>query len=451
MKKKCLFIYCVLLVLPVFGQDAFVFEKGIQKVTVPIHIINNLVFIPLKVNGIELNFLLDSGVEETILFSLDDNPNVKFYNSQKIALKGLGSDDAIEGLKTTNNFLEIPGLTSSNQLIYVILDQKFNLSSHIGIPVNGIIGYNFFRDNLIQINYASKKLIIHKSNSQNLKKINKKFKKIPITIERNKPYLQGEVFVNELKVPVKLLIDIGNSDSIWLFENLSDNIRVPDKNFDDFLGKGFSGDIIGKRAKVGYFSFDKYYFKQPIVAFPDSISLKSVRLVKDRLGSVGGGIFKRFSIILDYNNKNIYLKKNSHYNDPFTYNESGVEIQHNGLQWVQETVMLNTTPINSVNIKDNNGENIKISVNNTVTNDFKYKFELKPIYEISKVRVNSPAYLSGLREGDIVITINKKPAYKYSLGKITEMFRTEEGKWVTLEIERNSQAYKFKFQLIDVL
>jgi len=443
MKKKCLFIFLVLAILPVVGQQGFVFENGIEKVKVPFQLINNLVFIPLKVNGVELNFLLDSGVEETILFSLEDNPNIKFYNSEKIFLKGLGSDVAIEGLKTTNNLLQLPGLNASNQMIYVILDQKFNLSSQIGIPVNGIIGYQFFKENLIQLNYASKNVIIHKINPEILKKLNNKFEKIPITIERNKPYLQGEVFLNEKKVPVKLLLDIGNSDSIWLFENLSDNIKVPDKNFDDFLGKGFSGDIIGKRARVEYFSFNKFYFKQPIVAFPDSISLKSVRLVKDRLGSIGGEIFKRFSIVLDYNNKSIYFKKNSHYNDPFNYNESGVEIQHNGLQWVQETVLMNTVPVIGGTTFNNEGK--------VITNDFKYKFELKPIYEISKVRVNSPAYLSGLREGDIVITINRKPAYKYTLAKITEMFRTEENKWIYLEIERNSQILNFAFQLIDVL
>src|SRR6187431_409883 len=93
--------------LPVLGQEGFVFDKGVDKITVPIQIINNLVFIPIKINGVELNFLLDTGVEETILFSLEDNPNVSFYNSEKILLRGLGSEEEIEGLKTTNNILEL--------------------------------------------------------------------------------------------------------------------------------------------------------------------------------------------------------------------------------------------------------------------------------------------------------------------------------------------------------
>lgn len=438
-----MFFLLLIAITPVFAQDGFVFDKGVEKVTLPLILINNLVFIPIKVNGVELNFLLDTGVEETILFSLGDNPDVNFYNSEKITLKGLGSEDAIEGLKTTNNVLELNGARSHNQLIYVILDQSFNLSSQIGIPVNGIIGYQFFKDNLVRIDYGSKKVVIYKNDAANLKKIQKKFKKMPITIEKSKPYLMGNVAINESNVAVKMLIDIGNSDSVWLFQNLSELIKVPSKNFEDFLGKGFSGDIEGKRARIDGFSFDKYNFKSPIVAFPDSSSIKSVRMVQNRVGSVGGEILKRFSVVFDYKNEQLYLKKNSNFNEPFTYNKSGIEIQQNGLQWVQETVKLETVPLSGAAAFDRNGKNI--------TNDFKYKFQLKPIYEISNIRKNSPAANCGLQVGDVIVSVNKSSAYRYSLQKLNEMFKSEEDKWIYLEIERNSQVLKFSFQLQDIL
>jgi hypothetical protein len=444
MKKIGVFFLLFITLMPAFAQDGFVFDKGVEKVAVPLILINNLVFIPIKVNGVELNFLLDTGVEETILFSLEDNPDVSFFNSEKINLKGLGSEDAIEGLKTTNNILEMKGVAAHHQLIYVILDQSFNLSSQIGIPVNGIIGYQFFRDNLVRIDYASKKVVIYKNDELNRKRIEKKFNKMPIEIEKFKPYLMGNVVMNELNIPVKMLIDIGNSDSVWLFQNLSSQITVPSRNFEDFLGKGFSGDIEGKRARIAEFSFDKYDFKSPIVAFPDSSSIKSVRMVQNRVGSVGGEILKRFSVVFDYKNEQLYLKKNSNFNEPFTYNKSGVEIQHNGLQWVQETVKLETVPLSGGGVTfDNSGRNI--------TNDFKYKFQLKPIYEISNIRKNSPAAKSGLQVGDLIISVNKAPAYRYSLQKLNEMFKSEEDKWIYLEIERNSQVLKFAFQLQDIL
>ncbi|PWA08466.1 PDZ domain-containing protein [Flavobacterium laiguense] len=443
MKKIGLILLILIIMTPVFAQDDFVFDKGIDKISIPIKIINNLVFIPIKVNGVELNFLLDTGVEEIILFSLEDNTTIKFYNSEKINLRGLGSKESIEGLKTTNNILEINGLKSKNQLIYVILDESFNLSSQIGIPVNGIIGYQFFKDHLVSINYAKKKLMVSKNNDANINKIRKTYNEIPITIEKNKPYLSANVFIDEKNVFVKLLIDNGNSDSVWLFQNLSDDINVPSRNFDDFLGKGFSGDIGGKRARIKGFSFDKYSFPLPIVAFPDSSSIKSVRMVDNRLGSVGGGILKRFSVVFDYKNAKLYLRKNSDFNEPFTYNKSGLEIQHHGLQWVQETVKLETIPISGGTTFDSNREKVK--------DNFKYKFNLKPIYEISNVRKNSPAEQCGLKVGDVIVSINRSAVYTYSLQKINEMFRFEDDKWINFEIERNGQVMKFKFQLLDIL
>ncbi|WP_348824157.1 PDZ domain-containing protein [Flavobacterium aestuarii] len=443
MKKKCIFFLLLLTIMPVFAQDDFVFDKGVEKVTVPIVLINNLVFIPIKVNGVELNFLLDTGVEETILFSLEDNPEINFYNSEKISLRGLGSEEAIEGLKTTNNILELDGVKASRQLIYVILDQSFNLSSQIGIPVNGIIGYNFFKENLVRIDYASKKVIVYKNNDSNRKKVEKKFDKTAITIDRFKPYLMGITEFDNLDIGVKLLIDTGNSDSVWLFQNLSSQIKVPAKNFEDFLGKGFSGDIEGRRARIANFSFDKYNFRKPIVAFPDSASIRNVRMVKDRIGSVGGEILKRFSIVFDYKNELLYLKRNSRFNEPFGYNKSGIEIKHNGIQWVKETVRMETVPLSGGISFDKNGNN--------VTNDFRYKFELKPIYEIANVRKNSAASKCGLRVGDIIISINKLPAYKYSLEKLNELFKSDDDKWIYLEVERESKTLKFAFQLIDEL
>ena len=100
-----------------FGAGGFQFDNEVNKVSVPFKLINNLVFIPIKVNGIELNFLLDSGVEETILFSLEEKKEVSFFNVEKITLRGLGSEDAIEGLKSTNNILEVRRIEISKSFV----------------------------------------------------------------------------------------------------------------------------------------------------------------------------------------------------------------------------------------------------------------------------------------------------------------------------------------------
>jgi len=442
MRRIIILCFFIISTLPVFGQDEFQFEKGSDKVIIPFKMINNLIFIPLKVNKVELYFLLDSGVEETILFSMEEKKEVSFFNVEKIALRGLGGETSIEGLKSKNNTLEVNGLKSYNHLLYIVLDQSFNLSSHIGIPVNGIIGYNFLKSNLVEINYERKRITIFRDNEKNRKRIVKKFQMVPITVEKSKPYIQGTTIIDSAEIPTKLLIDIGNSDAIWLFENKEKSINIPAKNFEDYLGKGFSGDVEGKRAQVKKFTFSKFEFNNPIVAFPDSTSLKNVRMVKDRAGSIGAEILKRFNLVFDYQNQQLFLKKNTHYRTPFNYNKSGIELQHFGLQWVQETVSLETVPF---------AGNESKSKATTIYSNFKYKFVLKPIYTIVNVRKNSPAAISGLQKGDIIVSINQRPGYEFTLEKIYSLLKSEEENWINFVVERDSQILKFRFQLLNVL
>lgn len=437
--KKCflvlLFTFCNQILV---AQVGFEFKEGETKVTVPFQLINNLVFVPIKVNGVELNFLLDTGVSETILFSLEEKKEVRFFNAQKVMLKGLGSQDTVEGLKSTNNLLEFGNLQYRGHFLYIVLDPDFNLSSHIGIPVNGIIGYHFFKNNLIHLDYRRKKILVLKDTPQNRKKYTHKSSVVPLQIEGNKPYVIAKVDLEKQDIPVKLLVDIGNSDAVWLFHNRDPLVNVPKKNFNDFLGRGFSGDIEGQRAKVKKFKLADFTFDEVISAFPDSISIKNVTMVPDRMGSVGGEIMKRFKILFDYSGQQMFLRKSKAYYEPFSYNKSGIEIQHHGLQWVQETVQMETVPQSGFNASG--GQSV-------YRNDFKYKFKLKPVYDIAHIRQGSPAAFAGLQKGDILVRINNRMPYQYSLEQINQLFKSEEDKWITLEIERKSQLLTFSFQL----
>lgn len=418
------------------GQDGFVFEKNNKKASVSFKLINNLIIVPIKVNGLEMNFLLDTGVEETILFSLEDKKEIELKNATKMMLAGFGILEAVEGIKSTNNTLTFAGLKAEHQTIIVVLDENFNFSSHLGIPVNGIIGSHFFKQNLIEINYAAQKVFIHDKKKFKESKL-KNFQKIAITLEKNKPYMKGEVILNNIFFPVKLLIDTGNSDAIWLFESI---IQIPIKNFDDYLGTGFGGEILGKRAKISGFLMSNFVFSNPIASFPDLSSLKNLKLVDNRAGSVGGEIFKRFNVFFDYAHEFIYLKKNKYFDKPFNYNKSGIEIQHSGLQLVTKEDVDYALQISGIKI-DFGDKKV----------DLKYKFELKPNFEITYVRKESPAALSGLKSGDILLSINDELIYKYKLQEINELLKSEDNKNIKIEVNRDNRILKFQFQLINVL
>lgn len=128
-----------------------------KKVTIPFKLINNLIFIQIEVNGVELTFFVDSGVNETTIFSLE-NKEIKFSNLEKTTFTGLGTSGSIDGFKSEGNTAKIgKNLLNKDFYFYIISDPEFNISSHIGIPVNGIIGYQFFKNHQIIIDYEGKK------------------------------------------------------------------------------------------------------------------------------------------------------------------------------------------------------------------------------------------------------------------------------------------------------
>ena len=81
-----LFIFC----LVSKSQEGFEMEANKKKIIIPFKLIDNLIFIPVTVNGENLTFLLDTGTEETVLFSIEDQ-QLSLINVEKIRIKGYDS------------------------------------------------------------------------------------------------------------------------------------------------------------------------------------------------------------------------------------------------------------------------------------------------------------------------------------------------------------------------
>ncbi len=435
MKLMVLFF---IFIFSIFTNAQNSFEiKDAKKVVIPFKLINNLIFIPITVNGAELTFLLDTGVSETTIFSLE-NKELKLSPLEKMKFSGLGGSASIEGFKSDHNLGKIgENFINTSFTLYIILDQDFNISSHVGIPVNGIIGYHFFKNYPVVIDYSSKKITVYGHNDLFRKKI-KNFDELPIFIERNKPYIFADVEMSHVKNNSKLLIDLGNSDGIWLFPVLIKNFVYNRPNIDDYLGRGFNGDIYGKRSRIRNFYLGSFQFEKPLTAMPDEFSIQYVSLVGERKGSIGGDILRRFTAVFDYPNQKLYLRKNRNYRDPFHFNMSGLDFQQNGMQWEKDMVSLE-----SRNRENDYGETSVIS------NTLQYKFVLKPLFSIAGVRKDSPSDKAGLKKGDQLIYINGKKTADMTLQKIMEMMKSDEGKIINMLILRKNQELRISFTLED--
>nr|WP_294936509.1 PDZ domain-containing protein [uncultured Flavobacterium sp.] len=422
-----------------YGQNGFQWESEKDKIVIPFTFVDNLIIIPVEINNSKLNMLLDSGSEPSLIFSFPENDTIHLYNTKKIKISGMGNEEIAEGIFSENNIANVSGYKDKGFNLMVILDENLNFSSRIGVPVNGILGYSFFKNNVIEIDYQKKKVIIYKDKKVLEKSRIRSFTKLPINVINDRAYLSVKTKLNDKELDLKLLIDTGLGDGLWLFEN--DVIKSNNNYFTDVLGEGVGGTVFGKKSRLEEIQFSDFKFKSPLVSYPDTASYKQLRLVTNRNGSIGGGILKRFCMIMDYKGEQLYLKKNSFYDDPFNYNMSGIEVQHGGIEWVQEGLKRDSRPGSSLNVND-------IVFDNS---NLKYQFKLKPVYIIASVRKDSPAEIAGLRVGDKVLRIDRRNVSALSKQKIDEMLQAEDGKTIEIEIERKGVKKEIEFKLKKLL
>ncbi len=429
-----------MLLFDAYPQKGYHFKNASKnKERIRFQLINNLVVIPLKINGKKLSFILDSGVSKTILFNITKNDSIGLHNVEKVALQGLGKGEPVEALLSRNNTVSLKNITNTNETIYVVIKDKFDLSAKMGITIHGILGYSLLRNFIVKINYRNKKIDFFNPKTYQPKRC-RKCETFPIQFYRKKPFIDAQVQLDTLGnklTNVKLLIDSGGSDALWLFEGTKEQITTPKRFFRDVLGEGLSGAIYGNRSRIPKVKLKSFEIEAPTASFLDSSSTINARTFKERNGSIGAEILKRFLVWFNYPNQQFTLKKKGSLRKGFNYNMSGLDIVYNGKQLVKEKDIK----------KIKTAYNVEVSSKNSVSfiSSFSYKF--KPSYRIKGVSENSPAYNAGLQKDDIILKINNKPAHEYTLGDILGKLREKNGKRIKLLIVRKGVKMKFSFRL----
>lgn len=437
--KRCLFLICACAVsLCAMGQGYVLSgEKTVSK-KIRFELINNLMIVPLEVNGTELSFILDSGVNKPILFNLADQDSVELKNVSTIKLKGLGTGEPIEALRSQGNAFRLGSMYNPSQDVYVVLDKGMNFSPALGYTVHGIVGYDIFKDHVVEINYSGQFLRFHQPEHYS-PRTKRKSVTLPLDVRRNKAFLEASVVVqNDRQVPVNLLLDTGSSDAVWLFRDDEEGLTLPDVHYEEFLGQGLSGIIYGKRTQIKELQIGPYVLRDAKAAFPDMESFQGIANLRDRNGSLGGDVLKRFNMVLNYPAGTITLSKNSKFSQPFHFNLAGLELQHAGMRYISQRIADSRGMVGS---ESDTFGNVQIRLHNTT------QLTLVPEIVVSAIRAGSPADEVGLREGDVILAVNGKPVHRYKLQQVVQMINERKGKKVRLTIERYNSDLVFSFIL----
>lgn len=412
---------------------------GKDRVTVKFKLINNLVILPLKVNGDELNFILDSGVNSNIIFNLSSNDTLALYNLRKINLQGLGNDGPVEAYYSTKNTFSVRTLNGSNQNMFIINGRLYDLSTKLGINVHGVIGYEIFKNFVVKINYDYQELEFFKKGALSKRKL-RSYYPMDVSFRNNKPYVDMNIIIgpDDLSIPVNLLVDSGGGDALWLFENDKKNIYVPDLNSEQYLGQGLNGNIYGKRSRVNRAVIGKYTLKLTNVAYPDDLSIANAKKDTLRNGSIGGDFLRRFHVIFDYSSSKIYFKPNRQFKKKFNNNLSGMEVVYDGKELVEKWEL--DYGYDS-SFSSGNAELLQI--------EKLLNYSFKPNYKVHTISKGSPAYLAGLRVGDQLLKIGNKSCFDLKLEDINGYFLKPRNK-LKITYLRNYEEFVTTLKLVDI-
>lgn len=385
-----------------------------RRITIPFELVNNLVIIPLRINDSDtMKFILDTGVGTTLITGLEAQQTITINSTETIRLSGLGEGEPMEAFYSRDNRIYLDRISGTNMELVILKKDIFQLSSVMGTFVHGLIGYDIFSRFVVEINYQQK--VVHLYDPEAFREKFEKlpehrlWNKYPLSIEDRKPYIDVN-FQHKKSTPfhpLKLLIDSGSSNAFSFYRMTDEKIKVPDSTITTLIGIGLSGFVNGELGRIQQVNLGDYELKKPVVAYPDSLAIRRALVLSDRNGSMGGEVLKRFKTIFHYQDSSLLLRNNSDLNNDFNYNMSGLEI---------------TTPVPNL-----------------------------PIYVVSGVRSGSPAEAAGIEKDDIITQLNGKASGFFSLTGVLDFFDNNKGRFVTLELQRNSEKYKARFKIRDEL
>jgi len=425
------------------AQDHFTLANQKKSDKIDVKIINNLIIIPITVNGTELNFLLDSGAAATILFQVDNYQRILLNETTPTSIAGAGSGSPVDALESLDNTIQIGDARSTQQPLYAILDERVDFSPQLGFPVQGVIGYQLFKDFIVEVNYRKKHIILHEPSVYDYDSC-RNCQDEALTFISKRPVISTKLKNDGNRTIAPLLIDSGSSDAVWLFDYGDTGVNTPEVHFKDYLGFGLNGSITGVRARIPEFSIGRYKLDALTSAFPDSTSIKNLQITNDRVGTIGGEILRRFTTIFNYKKQTIRFIPNSDFSDPFTYNKSGLIIKHGEYTIEKEILSSNDRNVSRANEKTQEIVNIFKTFQN-------YRKVLEPTYIVDEVLPNTPSERAGLVKGDQILTINGRNTSKLRLDQITNLFFQEAGKIIRLEIRRDNTKMKISFALKELL
>jgi hypothetical protein len=285
-------------------------KKG-QKNVVPFVLSQNKTILAVRMgNARPLRVILDSGMgwDGLLVFKPEMKDSLGLIDPRETNLGGAGKGNGQAAWVSDAMSFSVGKMEFKDQRAVVLQNDHFK-----GFSNDGVVGYSLFGHYAVEIDYDRSLLTLHEPGKF---RPDPSWAGVPIFFrDNNIPWMHALIQVeNEAPIEVACYIDYASSEAIELLLKPDQKFTMPQALEKVYLGRGLSGDIMGKRGIIAKVIIGPYELKNVTAAFADA-AVRSKQRGAD--GVIANNLLRRFNLIFDYANKKLYIKPNSHFNEPF--------------------------------------------------------------------------------------------------------------------------------------
>lgn len=350
-----------------------------------------------------MRFILDTGAEHTILLHKEYTDILNYSYDKEIQVVGADISYMLKAWVVRKVPLQFSEGERIMKDIIVLENNILDLSAMTGLNIHGILGVEFLKNYIVDINFKEKVIRLYKSDYSRHQW--RKYEPLPLELYQHKPYLRCLVSLSGKTESEKLfLLDTGAALSLLVHTDIDSLSDLPSNIIRGTIGKGIGGEIVGYSGKIERVRLGKTNFENLVTSFqaPDSL-LNEDEIIRE--GIVGNYLLDQFRVVFDFPAGKLLLKPIKKKLKPLSYDKSGLIIYAFG-------------------------------------KDFRN-------YYIHHVIPGSPADEAGIVKGDVLTHLGIWPSRFYTLNGINRKFSGRD-KEVALTITRSGIKKQVRFTLRDM-
>jgi hypothetical protein len=395
MKRLTLFPILVVALLvrgavaPVYSQRP---AAPADPVSIPFDPAARHVIVQVTVDGSRpLSFILDSGANVAIIRT-DVAKELGLKLEGTVGVGGAGSGPPQTGSFVRQATWSLVGLPGFSQPVTLAVPMP-ELPTAMGRPIDGIIGGEFIKEFVVELDYQARVLKLHNAGAFRYEGSGES---IPIEFANViHPVLHARVTpVGGQSLEQRFVLDIGASGALTLHSPFVREQKLLESGLPTIRaigGAGAAGRVTGRMGRVQALQIGRFVLREPITMFAQDAGGAFANSAL--AGNIGAQVAMRFRTYLDYGRKRIILEPSSMFETPFDRAFSGLALRALG-------------------------------------DDFR-------TFRVIDVLEDSPASDAGIQVGDVIASIDETPASGLTMFRINELF--DAARTYTLSIVRGTE------------